>query len=62
MKALDIVRHDITSDGDKRVVLVAVADQRLLNSPSMREQFMSAARSITSPQDMRVVMQAIVNP
>jgi hypothetical protein len=61
-KALDIVRRDITSDGDKRVVLVAVANQRLLNSPSMREQFMSAARSITSPQDMRVVMQAVVNP
>jgi hypothetical protein len=48
----------MTSDTDKRAVLVAAAEEKLLRSSAIRDAFMAAARTIESSTDFRVVMQA----
>ena len=54
--------RSITSDGDKSEVLIALVDQRLLTTKTLRDAFLEAARSIASDGDYRRVMEASLKP
>ena len=51
---------NITSSADKAQVLIAVAQQRLLTSPSVREAYLKAAKQIASSSDYARVLQAAI--
>ena len=50
----------MNSPNDKAEVLIAVAEQRLLTTPALREAFLSAAKTIYSPGDYKRVLQAAI--
>src|SRR5688500_3923195 len=50
----------ISSSGDKAQVLIAVAQQRLLKSPSVREAYLKAAKQMSSSGDYARVLQAAI--
>lgn len=52
--------HNIVSSGDKAQVLIAVAQQRLLTSPAVREAYLKAAKQIASSGDYARVLQAAI--
>jgi len=51
----------IHSAGDKAAVLIAIAEQRLLTSPAMRQAFLVAAKQITSSGDYSRVLEAAID-
>jgi beta-lactamase regulating signal transducer with metallopeptidase domain len=51
---------NIVSSGDKAQVLIAVAQQRLLTSPAVREAYLKAAKQIQSSGDYARVLQAAI--
>jgi len=55
---LRLVGDRMSSDGERRVVLVTAVEQRLIKNDQQRKEFMTAARTITSDDEYRVVMQA----
>jgi hypothetical protein len=52
--------HNLTSSGDRAQVLIAVAQQRLLTSPAVREAYLKAAKQIASSGDYARVLQAAI--
>lgn len=50
----------INSPGDKATVLIAMAEQRLLTTKAIREEFFRAASKIASPSDYRRVLESAV--
>jgi beta-lactamase regulating signal transducer with metallopeptidase domain/ABC-type amino acid transport substrate-binding protein len=55
---LKLVGDQISSDGDKRVVLMTAIAQKLIKSSRERTEFMTAARTISSDSEMAIVMAA----
>ena len=51
---------NIAPSGDKAQVLTAVAQQRLLTSPAVREAFLKAAKQISSSGDYARVLQSAI--
>jgi hypothetical protein len=51
---------NVHSSGDKTVVLIAVAEQRLLTSPALRQAFLAAAKEVPSSSDHSRVLQAAI--
>ena len=56
---LRLVRDLLSSDGERRVTLVTAAQQKLLSTARLRQEFMEAAKSISSDSEYRVVLQAL---
>jgi hypothetical protein len=50
----------MTSDTDRRLVLTTAAERHLINSQPTRNAYMAAAKKITSSDDYRIVMQALL--
>jgi hypothetical protein len=50
----------MSSSGDKAAILVEVANRGLLTTAESRSEFVSAARSISSDGDFRLVMDALL--
>jgi beta-lactamase regulating signal transducer with metallopeptidase domain len=49
---------EMSSDTDKRAVLLLAVEKKLLRTPALREAFMVSARTIESSTDFTVLMQA----
>jgi len=54
-----LVGERMSSDSDKRVVLVTAIEQKLLKTAKLREELMTAVKSFSSDDEVRVVMQAL---
>jgi hypothetical protein len=59
-KVFAIVADRMTSDDDKRVVLITAASQHLINTAKLREEFMAAVRTMSSGSQIALVMAAAV--
>ena len=55
---LKLVGDRLTSSSEKRVVLLTAIAQKLITSSRQRAEFMTAARTITSDDEMAIVMAA----
>lgn len=56
---LKLVGDRMSSDSEKRVVLVTAADQRLITTSRLREEFLAAAKTMSSSLEYAIVIAAI---
>ena len=56
---LKLVGDRMSSDSEKRVVLVTAADQRLITTSRLREEFLAAAKTMSSSLEYAIVIGAM---
>jgi hypothetical protein len=59
MSTLDAARQ-ISSDGEKSELLVAMLQRRCVTTPAIREAFMRTTRTLSSDAEYRRVMEAML--